>query len=101
MIFCNNKSVIDIAKNLVYHSRIHQISIKHHFIRDTIENDEVEKKFCKSGKQVADTFTKALPKNKFNYFIQKLGVEEAANKGEYVRIMYIYLEECEAIQLFD
>ena len=50
------------AKNLVYHSRILHIAIKHHFIQDAIENDEVELKFYKNKDQVADIFTKALPK---------------------------------------
>jgi hypothetical protein len=40
-------------------------SIKHHFIREAIEEGEVELKFCKSKEQAANIFTKALPKEKF------------------------------------
>ena len=79
--FCDNKSGIDIAKNPVYHSRTHHIAIKYHFIRDAIEDGEVELKFCKSEDQVADIFTKALPKDKFNYFRKMLGVQEQHIKG--------------------
>ena len=78
---CDNKSAIDIARNLVYHSRTRPIGIKHHFIRDAIEDGEVELKFCKSEDQVADIFTKALPKDKFNYFREMLGVQEQHIKG--------------------
>ena len=81
VMFCDNKSAIDIAKNPVYHSRTRHIAIKHHFIRDAIEDGEVELKFCKSEDQVADIFTKALPKDKFNYFREMLGVQEQHIKG--------------------
>jgi hypothetical protein len=53
------------AKNPVYHRRTRHIVIEHHFIRKAIEEDEVELKFFESEEQVADIFTKALPKKKF------------------------------------
>jgi hypothetical protein len=62
---CDNKSTIAMAKNPIYHSRTRHIAIKHHFIRETIEEGEVKLKFCKSEEQVAYIFTKALPKEKF------------------------------------
>jgi len=61
-LYCDNKSAIAIAKNLVYHSRTRHIAIKHHFIREAIEEGEIELKFCRSEEQVTDIFTKALPK---------------------------------------
>jgi hypothetical protein len=51
---CDNKSAITMAKNPVYHSRTRHIAIKHHFIREAIEEGEVELKFCRSEEQVAD-----------------------------------------------
>ncbi|XP_038979882.1 uncharacterized protein LOC120109997 [Phoenix dactylifera] len=63
-IFCDNKTAIAMAKNHVFHSRTKHIAIKHHFIRDAIE-EEVKLEFCRSGEQLADIFTKALPKEKF------------------------------------
>lgn len=37
--FCDNLSAISISKNPVQHSRIKQIDIRHHFIRDMVENE--------------------------------------------------------------
>ena len=68
MVFCDNISAIDIAKNPVYHSKTCHIAIKHYFVRDTSKNDEVELKFYKSESRVANIFIKALPKGKFSYF---------------------------------
>jgi hypothetical protein len=62
---CDNKSATSMEKNPVYHSRTRHIAKIHHFIREAIEEGEVELKFCKSEKQVIDIFTKTLPKEKF------------------------------------
>jgi len=63
-IHCDNKSAIDMAKNLVFHGRTKHIAIKHHFIREAIEDEEVQLSICKTNDQVADIFTKALPREK-------------------------------------
>lgn len=71
---CDNKSVIAMTKNPVYHSRSKHIAIKHHFIREAVEADEIQLKYCPTYDQVADIFTKALPKDKSQYFREMLGV---------------------------
>lgn len=83
-LYCDNKSVIAIAKNLVYHSRTRHIAIKHHFIRKAIDEGEVELQFNRSYEQVADIFTKALPKEIFHQLREALEVQEQNIKGENV-----------------
>lgn len=63
VILCDNKLAIDIVKNPIYHNRTRHIVIKYHFIRDAIDNDEIELKFFKTRNQVANIFTKSLPKD--------------------------------------
>ncbi|GJZ39745.1 hypothetical protein Tco_0586308 [Tanacetum coccineum] len=65
IIFCDSMSAIAIAKNPVYHSRTKHIALKHHFIREAIEDGEVQLEFCETNDQIADIFTKALPRGKF------------------------------------
>ena len=74
VMFCDNKSAIDIAKNPIYHSKSCHIPIKHDFNQDAIEDREVELRFCNIQDQVAYIFIKALPRDKFNYFLEELGV---------------------------
>lgn len=74
VMYCDNKSAILMAKNPVHHSRTKQISIKYHFIREAVENKEIELKFCKTEDHLADIFTKALPKGNFCYLRKMLGV---------------------------
>jgi len=83
-IFCDNKSAIAMAKNPVYHSRTRHIAIKHHFIREAIEEGEIELNFCRSEEQIADILTKALPKDKFQILREALGVQEHHIKRENV-----------------
>ena len=83
-IHCDNKSAIAMAKNPVFHGRTKHIAIKHHFIREAIEDEEVQLSFCKTNDQVADIFTKALPREKIQKLREALGVKEQHMKGENV-----------------
>ena len=67
-IYCDNKSAIAMAKNPVFHNRTKHISIKYHFLREVEANKEIELKHCKTEEQLADIFTKALPRPKLSYY---------------------------------
>ncbi|KAG6501037.1 hypothetical protein ZIOFF_040903 [Zingiber officinale] len=60
MVFCDNKSTIELTKNPVFHGRSKHIDIKYHFIRDLVRENEIAVNYCKSEDQVADIFTKGL-----------------------------------------
>jgi len=75
-IHCDSKSAIAMAKNPIFHGKTKHITIKHHFIREAIEEEKVQLMFCKSNDQVADIFTKALPREKFQKLREALGVQE-------------------------
>ena len=49
-------------------------SLKHHFIRDAIEDGEVQLDFCRSEDQVADILTKALQRDRFQQLRDALGI---------------------------
>ena len=82
-IYCDNKSAIDMAKNPVNNNRTRHIALKHHFIRDAVEDGEIKLVFCPSEDQVADIFTKALPKQRFQQLREALGIRQYV-KGENV-----------------
>ena len=66
-IFCDNTSAINISKNLVQHSRTKHIDIRHHFIRDLVENKIVTLKHVSTENQLADLFTKPLDRVRFEF----------------------------------
>ncbi|GJY88270.1 retrovirus-related pol polyprotein from transposon TNT 1-94 [Tanacetum coccineum] len=61
-LYCDNKSAIALCCNNVQHSRSKHIDIRHHFIREQVEKGVVELYFVRTKYQLADIFTKALPR---------------------------------------
>ncbi|KAI5323418.1 hypothetical protein L3X38_032490 [Prunus dulcis] len=73
------------AKNPVFHSRTKHIAIRHHFLREVSKNKEVELKYCKTDEQIADIFTKALPRPKFERLLSMLGVTQMLKSATGIR----------------
>nr|GEX13616.1 copia protein [Tanacetum cinerariifolium] len=78
-LYCDNRSVIAFCCNNVQHSRSKHINIRHHFIREQVENDMVELYFLTMNYQFADIFTKALPKERFEFLLSRL--DKTADKN--------------------
>eukprot|EP00253_Pinus_taeda_P031838 PITA_31838 len=78
-ILCDNKSAIIISKKPVMHSNTKHIPIKYHFLREQVLEQKVKLDYVPSKEQVADIFTKPLPKETFEYLRQKLGVVDASS----------------------
>ncbi|GKC72367.1 hypothetical protein Tco_1118250 [Tanacetum coccineum] len=74
-LYCNNKSAIALCCNNVQQSRSKHIDVWYHFIKEQVENDVVELYFVKTEYQLADIFTKALPRERFVFLINKLGMK--------------------------
>ncbi|GJR84872.1 retrovirus-related pol polyprotein from transposon TNT 1-94 [Tanacetum coccineum] len=73
-LYCDNKSAIALCCNNVQHSRAKHIDVRYHFIKDQVENRIVELYFVRTEYQLADIFTKPLPRERFNFLIEKLGM---------------------------
>ena len=73
-LYCDNMSAINISKNPIQHSRTKHIDIRHHFIRDLVEDKVVTLEHVATDNQLADIFTKALDANKFETLRGKLGI---------------------------
>ncbi|GKD91786.1 hypothetical protein Tco_1371623 [Tanacetum coccineum] len=50
------------------------INVRYHFIKEQVENGIVELYFVQTKYQLADIFTKPLPRERFNFLIEKLGM---------------------------
>ncbi|GJX21717.1 retrovirus-related pol polyprotein from transposon TNT 1-94 [Tanacetum coccineum] len=70
--YCDSKSAIAISCNPVQHSRIKHIDIRYHFIKEHVEKGTVELYFVETEYQLADLFTKALPKECFEYLVHRI-----------------------------
>ncbi|KAL6329493.1 hypothetical protein AAG906_021501 [Vitis piasezkii] len=68
------QATISIAKNLAHHDRTKHVEIDHHFIKEKIEEGILNLIHTPTSLQVANIFTKALPRMKFKELISKLGM---------------------------
>ncbi|GJS89944.1 hypothetical protein Tco_0772580 [Tanacetum coccineum] len=57
------------------HSRSKHIDIRHHFIREQVEKDMVELYFVTTDYQLANIFTKTLPRERFEFLLPRLGMK--------------------------
>ncbi|GJX03442.1 retrovirus-related pol polyprotein from transposon TNT 1-94 [Tanacetum coccineum] len=73
-LYCDNKSAVALCCNNVQHSRAKHIDIHYHFIKEQVENGIVELYLVRTEYQLADIFTKPLPRERFNFLIDKLGM---------------------------
>nr|GEV81160.1 UBN2 domain-containing protein [Tanacetum cinerariifolium] len=67
---------IAISCNPVQHSRTKHIAVRYHFIKEHVEKGTIELYFVKTDYQLADIFTKALPADRFNYLVRRLGSDD-------------------------
>ncbi|GJU21423.1 retrovirus-related pol polyprotein from transposon TNT 1-94 [Tanacetum coccineum] len=74
-LYCDNKSAIALCCNNVQHFRSKHIDIRHHFIREQVENGVVELYFMSTDYQLRDIFTKALPRERFEFLLSRLGMK--------------------------
>ncbi|GJX84606.1 hypothetical protein Tco_0335380 [Tanacetum coccineum] len=73
-LYYDNKSAIALCCNNVQHSRAKHIAVRYHFIKEQVENGIVELYFVRTEYQLSDIFTKPLPRERFNFLIEKLGM---------------------------
>jgi hypothetical protein len=74
MLYCDNKTAIDIANNPVQHDRTKHVEIDRHFIKEKLESGIICMPYVNSSNQVADILTKGLPEKYFSIFSSKMGL---------------------------
>ncbi|GJX35526.1 retrovirus-related pol polyprotein from transposon TNT 1-94 [Tanacetum coccineum] len=73
-LYSDNKSAIALCCNNVQHLRAKLIDVRYYFIKKQVENGIVELYFVRTKYQLADIFTKPLPRERFNFLIENLSM---------------------------
>ena len=58
IIYNDNQGSLLLAKNPIFHSRTKHIDVKHHFIRELVDERMVELRYCETENMLADILTK-------------------------------------------
>ncbi len=63
VIRCDNQGAILLTKNPTHHARTKHIDVQHHFVRDGIENGEVQFEYCPMEHRWPMSLLRHYPKN--------------------------------------
>lgn len=57
----------------MFHEKTKYIEVGSHYIRQHVQSGVIKTHYVRSGDQLADAFTKALPTAQFSWLMSKLG----------------------------
>lgn len=75
-LFFDLQSEIRISHNPVQHYKTKHIALRYHFIKDHVEDHNIEVHFVKTTNQLAYIFTKSLDEKSFVQILNGLGMME-------------------------
>ena len=73
-IFADNQGAIALAKDNKFHARTKHIDLRYHFVCEAVEDRKIKLEYIPTAKNIADIFTKPLPKPKFTELVKRLGL---------------------------
>jgi hypothetical protein len=76
LVYCDNVSAIYLSGNPVQHQRTKHIEMDIHFVREKVARGQARVLHVPSRRQIADIFTKGLPRVLFDDFRTSLSVRE-------------------------
>ena len=80
-IFCDSTGAQSIASNNVYHKRTKHIDIRYHYIREKVADRTIVINEINSNDNLADIFTKTLPRDQHNLLTSRIGFVNAPTEG--------------------
>ena len=74
-LWIDNEAAIKLSKNPEFHKRTKHIKTRHFFIREKVQDDEIEVLKISSENQLADGLTKPLHKPRLTSLNRKIGMD--------------------------
>lgn len=77
--YMDNMSAIRLVKNPEFHRRTKHIDVRYHFIREKFNDGLFKLEHVPTDEMIADIFTKALPRVRFEYLRTLIGITPKEN----------------------
>lgn len=71
---CDNRSAIDLAESDRFSNRTKHIDIRHHYLREKIQEGSISIEFVPTEEMVADNLTKAVTNEKHQFCVKQAGL---------------------------
>lgn len=72
----DSESAINLIKNPVLHNKTKHIGIQYHYVRELKEREEIRFSYCPTDLMIADSLTKAVPREKVEFCRSQMGLQE-------------------------
>ena len=76
-VYEDNQGAIALAKNPEFHKRTKHIDIRYHFVREKVEDGQMQLEYCSTQEMLADLMTKPIAAAQFDTLRTKLGIQAA------------------------
>jgi hypothetical protein len=73
-LYIDNNSALKLTRNPEFHSRSKHIDVKHHFIREKVDEGVINTQRVETTDNLADVFTKALPRPTHEGLVNRLNL---------------------------
>lgn len=87
----DNRSAVVLTEDPVFHSRMRHVHTKYLHIRHHVRLARVKLHDVRSSSNIADIFTKALPRPAFSDLRLRLGLADSSSCGGASRTLMLYL----------
>ncbi|XP_059217552.1 uncharacterized protein LOC131994728 [Stomoxys calcitrans] len=78
---CDNQSAINLTNNSTYHARSKHIDIRHHFVRELVEDKKIAIEYINTNDMVADVLTKPLSRIRRLHYCELMGLGVQSSGG--------------------
>jgi hypothetical protein len=73
-VYCDNQGAIALASNNKFHGRTKHIDLWYHYICELVKNGTLRLEYCPTDDNLADAFTKALPRPRLDKLRAKMSL---------------------------
>ncbi|MCO5583240.1 hypothetical protein L7F22_037149 [Adiantum nelumboides] len=74
VLHCDSQSVIQLARNLVFHAKTKHVDVRYHFIREVLEDKRLQLVKVHTDDNLADLLTKNLSSERFTHCKELMGI---------------------------